>query len=118
VIRPANLGPRAQLAYPFMVQPRDEHALLLAVNNWVPHYIPGREDICQEIMLAVLDGRVTIDALAGRKQMGTKKEIRKFIGSFSRGNYEYGGFALSVDAPFKDDWGEDIGLTLGDFLEA
>ena len=42
---------RRRLSYPFIIKRRDEHGDLLAVNAPVPRGAPGREDVCQEILL-------------------------------------------------------------------
>ena len=87
---------RVQLAYPFIAKPRDEHAELLAVNSIVPQGIPGREDICQEIMLALWEKRISIDQLRANKS-----DVRAFVNNFTRANYESGGHAISLDQPMK-----------------
>jgi hypothetical protein len=89
--------PRTQLAYPFIIKARGDAADLLEVNSMVPAYLPGREDVCQEIMLALFEGAITIDDL--RKNKG---QIRTFIKAFRRDNWEEGGYAISLDAPMHD----------------
>lgn len=90
-------GQRIQLAYPYIIRARDEHADLLAVNSIVPAYMPGREDVCQEVMLALWEKRITLDQLRANS-----KNLRPFIRQFSAANYENGGYALSLDQPMYD----------------
>lgn len=86
--------PRVALAYPFIMKRRDEHTDILAVNDIVPKNIAAdvRADICQEVMLAVLEGRTTIDALRARRD-----NAAFFIKKFYRENYEAAGHAISFD---------------------
>jgi hypothetical protein len=80
------------LVYPFVRQARDEHAELLLVNTLVPRGLPGRDDVCQEIMIAIWEGRTTIEHL---KQHGAGSLIRQF----RRDNYESRGYAISLSEP-------------------
>ena len=54
--------------YPYIITPRDEHSDLLAVNAIVPKGIPDnmRADMCQEIMIAILEGRTTLEMLKAK----------------------------------------------------
>lgn len=88
--------PRIQLAYPFIIRKRDEHADLLAVNRMVAQYLPGREDICQEIMLAMWEGTITLAELEAKRE-----NLRAFVRSFRRNNFEQSGAAVSLDAPIR-----------------
>lgn len=85
--------PRVVMSYPFVGKPRDEHAELLAVNKLVPQ-MPGREDICQEIMLALWEKKISLDDLKANRA-----DIRGFVRRFTKDNYEVGGYAISLDAP-------------------
>lgn len=85
--------PRIQLAYPFVIRKRDEHADLLAVNALVSQYLPGREDVCQEIMLAMWEGKITVDELRRNRN-----NLRAFVRSFKSANFEMGGYGVSMDA--------------------
>lgn len=63
----AGRKPREILAYPFIAgRARDEHALVLAVNKAVPRGIPEsiRADLCQEMLLALLDDRLATKDLS------------------------------------------------------
>ncbi len=88
---------RRRLSYPFIIKRRDEHADLLAVNALVPRGAPGREDVCQEIMLALWEGKVTLDDL--RRHRGS---IRSFVRSFNVANFEAAGYAISLDRPLRN----------------
>jgi hypothetical protein len=100
-----------QLAYPFIIKARGDAADLLEVNSLVPDYLLGREDVCQEIMLALYEGTVTIDEL--RKNKG---HLRAFIRSFKRDNLEEGGYAISLDQPMRDgrSWHDVLTYETGD----
>lgn len=89
-----SAAPLVALAYPYITKARDDHADILAINDIVPKFIAGdiRGDICQEIMLAVLEGRTTIDELRSRRDNATF-----FIKKFYHDNYEQAGRAVSFD---------------------
>lgn len=82
------------MAYPYVSAKRAENAQVLEVNRLVAQYLPGRADICQEILLALWEKRVTMEEL--RKQ---GQKLRSFVRQFYRSNYEMGGYAKSLDAP-------------------
>lgn len=87
---PRKPSPRwTPLAYPYINFRRAENETLLLVNEMVARALPGREDVCQDIMLAILERGLTPD----------KATVREFIRKFSRENYECGGYAMSLDAP-------------------
>lgn len=97
LIRPkkkAALRPATEplMAYPYIAKAKPENADLRAINAVVPANIPEhmRADICQEIMLAVLEGRTTLEQLQQRGR-GASYFIRKFW----KENYEQAGHALS-----------------------
>lgn len=70
---------RVNLAYPYVMTRRDQNADILAVNDLVPKALPewARADICQNIMLAVLEGETTIDELRARRDKAVY-----FVGKF------------------------------------
>jgi hypothetical protein len=70
-------------------------ALLAAINAVVPAGLVGREDVCQEIMLAVYEGTLT------SAQATSRKGIAPFITAFRRQNHEAGGYAVSLDVPMR-----------------
>ena len=92
-------APRIALAYPYITDVRGEHAELLAVNALVPHGLPDhmRADVCQEIMLAIWQGKTSVAELQSDRAL-----VGKFIKSIRVLNYEDRGFALSLDAPMAD----------------
>ncbi len=86
--------PRVEIAYPYIIKPRAEHAELIEINNLIPKSIAGdmRADMCQEIMLAILEGRTSLNLLRARKDNTTF-----FIKKFYRDNFEQSGYAVSFD---------------------
>lgn len=70
---------RIQLSYPYIAKRRDDHADLMAINDIVPKHYPSwvRADVCQNILLAVLEGEVAIDELRRNKVTAAR-----FIGRF------------------------------------
>lgn len=94
---------RVDLAYPYIQKARPEHADVVTINSMIPAGIPEhmRSDICQEIMLAILEGRTTIEALTAKKG-----STRYFIKKFYKDNFEDGGMAISFSG-VDDDWNSD-----------
>lgn len=86
----------AKLAYPYVSAARSIDGDLLLVNALVPH-MEGREDVCQEIMIALWEKRITLDEVKSNRA-----NLRKFISEFRRDNYEAGGYAVSLDQPMHD----------------
>jgi hypothetical protein len=82
---------------------RDEHADLLAVNAIIPKGIAEnmRADMCQEIMLAILEERTTLEALRAKSA-----NAAYFIKKFYHDNYEAGGHAISFQDT-DEDWDSD-----------
>lgn len=95
--------PKVKLAYPYIQKPRPEHADLMAINALVPGGMPEhmRADICQEIMVAIMEGRTSIEDLKARKD-----NRQYFIKKFWRDNYEDGGMAISFNG-VDDEWNSD-----------
>lgn len=89
------------LVYPYINFRRAETETLLAVNEMVPRQLPGREDVCQSIMLTILERGLTPD----------RATVNEFIRKFRRENYENDGYALSLDATMYD-WDRTIGDSL------
>lgn len=94
---------RVNLAYPYITKVRDEHADLLAVNAIIPSGIPDnmRSDMCQEILLAILEKRTTLEMLKSRD-----RGAAYFIKKFYHDNYEAGGHAISFNET-DENWDED-----------
>lgn len=92
-----NPGP---LAYPYIQKLRPEHADIVAINNLIPKSIPDhmRSDMCQEIMLAILEGRTTLEKLKDRG-----RSAQYFIRKFYKDNFEDGGNALSFNTAGNDE---------------
>lgn len=91
--------PRQNLSYPFISSVRGEHADIIAVNALVPRGLPDhiRGDVCQEIMLAILEGKTTLEELRLSSSL-----VRSFVRRANHDNMESGGYALSLDAPMRD----------------
>lgn len=87
------------LHYPYIKQARGEHQDLLDVNALLPRSLPEhwRADACQEMMLYICEGRITVEDLRR-----SPKLVRQFIRKVARYNHEAGGYAISLDYPMKD----------------
>lgn len=94
---------RAPLAYPYIMTQRPEHADILALNDLVPRAYPEhmRADICQEMMMAVLEGTVTIDEIKANRTRSAW-----FLKKFWMANYEASGRAISFQN-VDDGWNAD-----------
>lgn len=95
--RPAST-PRVTLEYPYITTVNGSHSDLLAVNALVPRGLDPhfRADVCQDIMLAVAEGDVSIGDLSDPRL------VQQFVRACRRRNYESSGRALSLDAPMMD----------------
>lgn len=89
----------ASMAYPYIRVKTDENAELLAVNALVPK-MEAREDVCQSIMIALWEKKITLDDIRRNKD-----SIREFMRAVRRKNYEGSGYAISLDAPREDNVG-------------
>ncbi len=81
--------------YPFLTSnPTNEHEIILQVHNAVPSGIPQqfRQDICQDLLVAVLDGKVKRENLQDHVQEFIKRTYRQF-GKYSS--------PLSLDRPIS-----------------
>ena len=87
------------LQYPYIVNVRGEHQELLAVNALVPRGLPDfvRADVCQEIMLALWQKKITLEELRLDKSL-----MRGFMSGHRKANLEAGGYVLSLDQPMQD----------------
>lgn len=81
------------IEYPYIVKPDDRYNDLIAVNRIVSRQIPGREDVCQDIMLALWESRLSLDELKN-----DPKAVRQFVKSFRKASFERSGYAESMDA--------------------
>lgn len=79
--------------YPYITaQPTEEHNFLIAVDSLVPKALPNqtRADVCQDMIVAILSGDVTLENL--------KDGLPKYLKMFLKGSpSKYG--HLSLDAP-------------------
>lgn len=91
------------LSYPYIQAPSAANADLREVNALIPKGIPDhmRADMCQEIMLAIFEGRTSLEALGSRKG-----SAQYFIKKFYRDNYEDSGLAISFNDT-DEDWNSD-----------
>jgi hypothetical protein len=99
LFRKSPFSARGEIAYPYIVKARPEHADILEVNNLIPKTFVGdrRADMCQEILLALLEGRTSMDQLRTRRS-----DAQFFIKQFWRNNFELAGHAISLDAQVGD----------------
>lgn len=97
------------LFYPFLVhdpKTADGHDLVLLANKVVPEGLPHdiRADVCQELILSILDGKI--------KKENARDFVKKHIGKVFRSvafKYEpSGGLKMSFDAPLPGT--EDLNL--------
>lgn len=90
--------PTLKLQYPYIVEVRGEHEMLLAVNALVSRGLPDhmRADVCQEIMLAIWEKTISLDELKR-----SPKLIGQYVRKAKRENYEACGYALSLDVPMR-----------------
>lgn len=88
VVRPLNLN------YPYIVKPTNDHADLIAVNRMVSQAMPGREDVCQDVMLALWENRTSLEELRA-----DPRALKAFTRSFRKASFERSGFGVeSMDA--------------------
>lgn len=65
--RPRDRFNPYDLAYPYAVSPVDStQALMIKINSLVPQGLPGdlRADVCQDVLLAVLEGEIAAEQVA------------------------------------------------------
>jgi hypothetical protein len=96
--------------WPFLTsEPADEHTLLIAVDRAVPKNLPEsvRQDVCQDLIVAVLSGETTLEDLQDSLGSYIKSVFRRFP-------VKYG--PLSLDSPppwtFRDADARPLGVTL------
>jgi len=67
------------------------------INILLPRGLIGREDVRQDMIVALLEGKITEAQIrAGSKDM------RAFVTAFRRNNFEQHGYAKSLDVPIGD----------------
>jgi hypothetical protein len=86
-----------KMSFPYIVASRPEALDYLALNALVPQGLPGREDAVQSMALAVLEGRTTLAAL-----QSDRSAVRAFCRGHIKGNFEAGGYAVSLSQPRAD----------------
>lgn len=93
--------------YPYITKrPTEEHDFLMAVDSLVPKYLPNatRADVCQDMIVAILSGDVTLDNL--------KDGLPKYLKMFMKGApSKYG--HLSLDGPAGGNDTRTLGQALG-----
>lgn len=95
-------GKLLDLDYPYIVKPDDRHADLIAVNRMVSKQLPGREDVCQDIMLALWQSRTSLAELRT-----DPKAVRAFVSAFRKASFERSGFGVeSMDVTLHSDDGD------------
>lgn len=100
---------RVLLNYPFFIQvDKDKDADLVAVHKLVPKSIPDhmRGDICQDILLAVYEGKVNLATLQRRPDL-----VKQFVSRWRKENLERGGYGMMSIDPYGDDkrsWEEQV----------
>ncbi|MGI9507138.1 MAG: hypothetical protein ACR2RE_29200, partial [Geminicoccaceae bacterium] len=90
-------APRQELQYPYIIgAARDDHALILEINNIVPYGLPAdlRADVCQDMILAVLEGKLELKKL--------KSEMKNYL-RIARKRSAMPWNTVSIDAPLWDD---------------
>jgi hypothetical protein len=94
VIMPPKLrrASPAPLCYPYINTRRAEHDALLRVNSMVPRGLPEwiRADVCQTIMLEVLEGKASVESMDFAAVAGFIRRVRR-----ENGDYRL----VSLDAP-------------------
>ncbi len=93
--------------YPFISSKvTEEHDLLLVVHNAVPKGLPAyhRDDICQDLLVAILDGSIRLENLPDEVSRFIKQAYKKFP-------TKYG--PMSLEQPLTKDSDD---FTLGDTL--
>lgn len=93
--------PKILLNYPFFINVnKDKDAALLAVHNMVPKGIPDhmRGDICQDILLSILEGKVNLETLQRRPDL-----VKQHIIAWRKNNLERGGYGMMSLDWFGDD---------------
>jgi len=90
----------SNLAYPFIAKRTTEGDLVMQVNQLVPQSLGyDRSDICQDILLAIIEGKTSIEKLRANRQ-----DIRGFMRQFNKSNREQGGHAASIHS---EEWNTD-----------
>lgn len=89
--------PGPSLEYPYNGKSRADRSIVDAVSAMVPRGMPGRDDVIQDILVALHEGKTTVETLRVNR-----KDITAFFRSYMRNNFESGGYAISLDQPMRD----------------
>lgn len=95
--------------YPFISgELQNEHELVLLVNEAVPKELPemNREDICQDLLVALLEHQIEVCDLKSAVPEFIKREIKQFPTKYRP--------YLSLDA--KPPWGDEDSPTLAEII--
>lgn len=90
--RKRRVAPMAEV-YPYIITaPTSDHELLLAVESLVPKtfMVDERADLCQDMIVSILTGEMTLDNLRDRKGEWIKTALRNAPSKYGH---------LSLDAP-------------------
>lgn len=87
---------RNGLVLPSAIKAEARRADYSAIASLVPQTIAGREDVIQDLALAIIEGRVTFAELQADRSL-----IRKFTGAHRSASFEMGGYAVSLDQPMR-----------------
>jgi len=103
--------PTDQVCAPFVIPDRSQATLLISdINSLVPRGFPPetRADIAQDVMLALLEGKISLDDLKANKD-----RMSWFVTKFWRDNYERSGHTISLDATYDEEWnGDDVASSI------
>lgn len=102
--------PRTPLAeyYPYITTaPTSDHELLLAVESIIPKTLPHevRADVCQDMIVSILTGEITLDNLRDRRGEYIKSIFKQMPSRYGH---------LSLDAPMI--FGDGKSRTLGETI--
>ncbi|MDO8875728.1 MAG: hypothetical protein Q8M24_14680 [Pseudolabrys sp.] len=90
-------APGPSLSYPYNGKSRAERSIVEAVSALVPRGMPGRDDVIQDIFVALGEGKTTVETLRINR-----KDITAFLRSHMRNNFEGSGYAVSIDQPMRN----------------
>lgn len=91
-------NPRIDLQYPYIIRPDERHSDIIAVNRLVSSMIPGRDDVCQDILLALWESKASLAELRN-----DPSAVRAFVKAFRKTSFEQSGYAESMDVTVFED---------------
>lgn len=102
IIKRKRSVPVLNLEYPYVVKPTKEHDDLLAVNRMVSRAMPGREDVVQDVMLALWETRTSLTELRA-----DPRALQAFVRSFRKASFERSGYGVeSMDVTIHSEDGD------------